>query len=176
MGVAPPLMHLRGLSLRFGTKVLFDGTDLTVSRGDRICLVGRNGTGKSTLLKVAAGAVVADSGERFVQPGTRIAYLAQDPDLSAFASVHDAVADGLVDPHETYLADAIIAELDLRPDAVPAALSGGEARARGDCPRAGRRSRHSAARRAHQPPRPADHRMAGRAAGGIFRRPRGDQP
>ncbi len=121
-------MHLRGLSLRFGTKVLFDGTDLTVSRGDRICLVGRNGTGKSTLLKVAAGTVVADSGERFVQPGTRIAYLAQDPDLSAFATVRDAVADGLVDPHETYLADALIAELSLRAEAVPAALSGGEAR------------------------------------------------
>ena len=126
--MAPPLMHVRGLSLRFGTKVLFDGADLAVSRGDRICLVGRNGAGKSTLLKVAAGLTQADDGEHFVQPGMRLAYLPQEPDLSAFATVGDAVAAGLADPSERFRADAILEELGLSSDAVPTALSGGGSR------------------------------------------------
>ncbi len=126
--MAPPLMHLRGLSLRFGTKVLFDGTDLAVSRGDRICLVGRNGTGKSTLLKVAAGLILPDAGERFVQPGARVAYLPQEPDLSEFPTVAAAVTAGLADPAEAFRADAMIAEMGLRGDADPKLLSGGELR------------------------------------------------
>ncbi len=121
-------MHVRGLSLRFGTKVLFDGADLAVSRGDRICLVGRNGTGKSTLLKVAAGLVQADAGERFVQPGTRLAYLPQDPDLSAHATAIDAVAEVLADPAERFRAAAVLADLGVAPEADPRALSGGECR------------------------------------------------
>ncbi|SBV96505.1 Holdfast attachment protein C [uncultured Alphaproteobacteria bacterium] len=121
-------MHLRGLSLRFGTKVLFDGAEIAVSRGDRICLVGRNGAGKSTLLKVAAGLIAADDGERFVQPGVRLAYLPQEPDLSGYGSVGAVVASGLADPSETFRADALIAELGLAADADPGTLSGGEAR------------------------------------------------
>ena len=126
--MAPPLLNLRGLSLAFGAKVVFAGADLAVARGDRICLVGRNGTGKSTLLKVAAGLVRPDAGECFVQPGTRLAYLPQDPDLSAWATVRDAVAAGLSDPSHTYKAEAILAELGLDPASSTAGLSGGEAR------------------------------------------------
>ncbi|MBN2753118.1 MAG: ATP-binding cassette domain-containing protein [Rhodospirillaceae bacterium] len=126
--MAPPLMHVRGLSLRFGSKVLFDGAELAVSRGDRICLVGRNGTGRSTLLKVAAGLISADSGERFVQPGVRLAYLPQDPVLSGHATVGEAVAEGLVDASETYRVEALLGELGVSPEAAPGALSGGESR------------------------------------------------
>jgi ATP-binding cassette subfamily F protein uup len=126
--LAPPLMHVRGLSLRFGTKVLFDGADLAVSRGDRICLVGRNGAGKSTLLKVAAGEMHADDGERFVQPGTRLSYLPQEPDFSAYATAEDAVAEGLADAAERFRVAAILADLGVAPEADPRALSGGECR------------------------------------------------
>ncbi len=121
-------MHVRGLSLRFGNKVLFDAADLALSRGDRICLVGRNGAGKSTLLKVAAGLVHADAGERFVQPGTRVSYLPQEPDFSAHATAGDAVAQGLADPSERFRVAAILAELGVSPEASPLALSGGESR------------------------------------------------
>ncbi|MGE4527952.1 MAG: ABC-F family ATP-binding cassette domain-containing protein [Rhodospirillaceae bacterium] len=126
--MAPPLMHVRGLSLRFGTKVLFDGAELAVSRGDRICLVGRNGAGKSTLLKVAAGLVSADAGDRFVQPGARLAYLPQEPDFAGRASAGEVVAEGLADPAETFRVAAILGELGVPPEASPDALSGGEGR------------------------------------------------
>jgi len=126
--VAPPILYLKDLSLRFGTKVLFNGTEMSVSQGDRICLVGRNGTGKSTLLKVAAGIVHPDDGERFVQPGTRMAYLPQEPDLSEFNTVADVVSAGLRDPSETYLVDMLASELNLDLHADPSKLSGGEAR------------------------------------------------
>ncbi len=59
---------------------------LSIAAGDRICLVGRNGSGKSTLLQIVAGLAEPDSGERSVQPGTRVSYLPQEPDLSGFAT------------------------------------------------------------------------------------------
>src|SRR5215469_177627 len=79
-----PLLLLRDVSLTFSATPLLSGAGLTVAAGDRICLVGRNGSGKSTLLRIAASLVEPDAGERFVQPGTRISYLPQEPDLSGF--------------------------------------------------------------------------------------------
>src|SRR3546814_13496297 len=77
--VAPPVVALRGAQLGFGGRPLFAGVDLPVAKGDRLCLVGRNGSGKSTLLKALSGELDIDEGERFVQPGARLAYLPQDP-------------------------------------------------------------------------------------------------
>ena len=91
---SPPLLALRDVRLTFGGSPLFEGVTTWVGRGDKTCLVGRNGSGKSTLLKVLAGEVLADSGERFVQPGTRIAYLPQDPVLDG-ATVAEYVTLGL---------------------------------------------------------------------------------
>lgn len=81
-----PRLLLRDASLTFSTMPLLSGAELTISARDRICLVGRNGSGKSTLLRIAAGLVETDTGERSVQPGTRISYLPQEPDLSGFAT------------------------------------------------------------------------------------------
>src|SRR5438045_8718917 len=80
----PPLLLLQNISLTFGATPLLDGAALAVATGDRICLVGRNGSGKSILLRIAAGLVQADAGERFAQPGTTIQYLPQEPDLAGF--------------------------------------------------------------------------------------------
>ena len=82
----PPLLLLQEISLTFGTTPLLSGASLAVAAGDRICLVGRNGSGKSTLLRVAAGLVQPDGGERFAQPGVRISYLPQEPDVTGFAT------------------------------------------------------------------------------------------
>ena len=78
---------------------LLDGAELSVGAGDRLCLVGRNGSGKSTLLKIAAGLMEADGGTRFAQPGATVRYLAQEPDLSGYATTRDYVEAGL-NPHD----------------------------------------------------------------------------
>ena len=98
----PTLLQLQDISLSFGVVPLLSGAMLAVAAGDRICLVGRNGSGKSTLLRIAAGLVQVDTGERFAQPGARIQYLPQEPDLAGFgttlayveAGFDSATADG----------------------------------------------------------------------------------
>ncbi len=126
---APPLLSLRDVRLTFGGKPLFEGVTTWVGRGDKTCLVGRNGSGKSTLLKVLAGQIEADSGERFVQPGTRVAYLPQDPALDG-ASVADYVAAGLPEAErdQTYRVEAVLEAVKLSGTLDPATLSGGEGR------------------------------------------------
>ena len=126
--MAPPLLTLRDIYLTFGGTPLLEGAALSVSRGERLCLVGRNGSGKSTLLKIAAGLIEADSGERFLQPGTSIRYLPQEPDLSGFETSLDYVVDGLAPGDDPYRAQHLLDLLGLTGEEEPARLSGGEAR------------------------------------------------
>ncbi|WP_207476851.1 ABC-F family ATP-binding cassette domain-containing protein [Arenibaculum pallidiluteum] len=125
-----PLVALRGAAVTFGGRPLFEGVDLALGRGDKACLVGRNGTGKSTLMKVLAGTMQLDGGERFLQPGARIAYLSQEPDFGAFATVRDFVAAGLPEREsdQAYRVEAVMDHLSVPADRLPANLSGGEAR------------------------------------------------
>src|ERR1700727_2490548 len=100
----PPLLTLQDIALTFGTAPLLAGAGLSVSTGNRVCLVGRNGSGKSPLLRIAAGLVEPDAGRRFAQPGATIRYLPQEPDLSGFATTLAYVEAGLIaeadeDPH-----------------------------------------------------------------------------
>ncbi|GAB4181310.1 MAG: ATP-binding cassette domain-containing protein [Thalassobaculales bacterium] len=121
----PPLIALRGATIRLAERLLVEEADIAVARGERIALVGRNGSGKTTLLKALAGWIEPDRGERFVQPGARIAYLPQDPLLPAEQSVRDHVIEGLpagARPHE---AEAAISGLGLDGDALLGTLSGG---------------------------------------------------
>ncbi|WES31020.1 ABC-F family ATP-binding cassette domain-containing protein [Varunaivibrio sulfuroxidans] len=128
--MAPPLLSLQDISLTFGGAPLFQGIALALSRGERTCLVGRNGSGKSTLLKIVAGLIEPDDGVRFMQPGVKIAYLPQEPDLSGYATVRDFVAATLPEEErgQTFRADALLGEVGLDPDADPSAFSGGEAK------------------------------------------------
>ena len=127
--MAPPILALRDVQLTFGGNPVFTGVTLSVAQGEKICLVGRNGSGKSTLLKVLAGEVATDSGERFVQPGTRIVYLPQDPPLSG-ASVRDFVAEGLPEAErdQMWRVDTILDALKISGDRDPNRMSGGEGR------------------------------------------------
>ncbi|MBX9635563.1 MAG: ATP-binding cassette domain-containing protein, partial [Magnetospirillum sp.] len=125
----PPLLSLRDVRLTFGGTPLFEGVTTWVSRGDKTCLVGRNGSGKSTLLKVFAGDILADSGERFVQPGARIAYLPQDPQLDG-DTIADYVTLGLPEDErdQTYRVDTVMDALGIDGSRSPTQLSGGEGR------------------------------------------------
>ena len=126
--MAPPLLTLKGVRLTFGGTPLLTGAELQVSVGDRIGLVGRNGSGKSTFLKIAAGIVMPDDGERFLQPGLRIEYLPQEPDLSAYATVLEYVEDVFAESEDPYRARLLLNELGLEGAERTAHLSGGEGR------------------------------------------------
>ena len=126
--MAPPLLLLQDIRLSLGTAPLLDGADLAVGAGERICLVGRNGSGKSTLLKIAAGHLAPDGGTRFLQPGTTVRYLPQEPDLAGFATALDYVQAGLGPGDDPHRARALLERLGLAGDEDPAHLSGGEAR------------------------------------------------
>jgi ATP-binding cassette subfamily F protein uup len=91
-----PILTLRNVHLSYGLPLL-DGVDLTVERGERVCVLGRNGEGKSTLLRVIAGEVVPDDGTVAVPEGVRVARLPQDVPPGLAGSLFDVVADGLGD-------------------------------------------------------------------------------
>ncbi len=89
------LIVLSDACLAFGHVDLLSHADLSVSENERIGLIGRNGTGKSSLLKILAGLQQPDSGTLQLRQGLRVAFLAQEPDLNEQASVFDQVAVGI---------------------------------------------------------------------------------
>ena len=122
-----PLLQLSGISLTFGGDPVFDKLDLVVHPGDRVALVGRNGLGKSTLMKVMAGLVEADAGTRVVSPGVTVGYMEQDPDLSAYETLGDYAAANLPEGEEYKV--AVVAEgLKFNPETPVVSASGGERR------------------------------------------------
>ncbi len=90
-----PLLTLDNATLAFGHWPLLDGAALILDRGDRLGLIGRNGTGKSSLLKVCAGLQSLDDGVFWKSPDARVAYVPQEPDFNPDHTVFEAVADGL---------------------------------------------------------------------------------
>ncbi len=126
----PPIYTLKGVSLAFGDNQLFENVELYINRGDKISLVGRNGSGKSTLLKIIAGILEPDNGEIFVQPGTKIAYMPQEPDLSKYLTLRDVVLSGLEEKsaNQEYKADIWIEKLGILDAQETKSASGGEQR------------------------------------------------
>ena len=125
---SPPLLLLKDIRLTFGGRPLLEGAEISVSPGERLGLVGRNGSGKSTLLKIAAGTVEADDGSRFLQPGSTIRYLAQEPDFSGFSTALAFVEAGLAPGDDAHRATYLLDSLGVPADADPTHLSGGEGR------------------------------------------------
>ncbi len=126
--MSPPILILKDIKLTFGGTPLLEGAELVISDHDRICLVGRNGSGKSTLLKIAAGIVAADSGDSFLQPGTTVRYLSQEPDFSNYATTLAYAEAGLEESDNKYRAAYLLEQLGLTGEEDPKNLSGGEVR------------------------------------------------
>lgn len=129
------MVHLIGahdISLHFPTRTLFDGLTIGVDAGDRIGIVGKNGDGKSTLMKLLTGAMTPDSGRVTRRGGTRVGMLSQQDDLDPAITVKQALV-GDVDDHE-WAANPRIREVldglakDIDPNATVATLSGGQRR------------------------------------------------
>jgi ATP-binding cassette subfamily F protein uup len=92
-----PLVSLEHVSIAYGHLPLLDDASLQIEPRERVCVIGRNGTGKSTLLQIISGDQLPDAGNVWRQPGLRIARLVQDVPLSADRPVFDVVAEGLGD-------------------------------------------------------------------------------
>ncbi|MBI3715930.1 MAG: ATP-binding cassette domain-containing protein [Betaproteobacteria bacterium] len=89
------LLHLQELCLAYGDVALLDHADFAIENNERIALIGRNGAGKSSLLKIIAGEIVADDGKVNKATTLRVALVPQEPRFEEGVSVFDAVAAGL---------------------------------------------------------------------------------
>src|SRR5688572_8506964 len=92
-----PLITLDHVSHAYGYVPLLDDSSLQLDAGERVCVIGRNGTGKSTLLQIVSGAQLPDAGAVWRQPGLRIGSLSQDVPLNDPRPVFDVVSEGLGD-------------------------------------------------------------------------------
>lgn len=128
----PPVLSYEDLGLVQGTGWLFRDINLHIGPRDRLALIGRNGAGKTTMLRLIAGEIEADRGRRTVQPGVRVVMLAQDPDFKGFATLNDwALAGDDAPPAHEVAAIADQIGIDLSRDAATA--SGGERRRAAIC-------------------------------------------
>lgn len=91
------LIQLKQVSILFGQPPLLDNADFNLHEKERVCVVGRNGSGKSTMLQVLSGEIKVDGGQRIVSSHVNIARLAQDPPTNNDISLFDYVAEGLAD-------------------------------------------------------------------------------
>jgi len=89
------LLKLDKYQLHYGEQVIFDSLELILDPGDRLCIIGRNGVGKSTLLKCIQGEITPDSGERWLNAGTKVASLSQDLPDADDTLVFDMIANAM---------------------------------------------------------------------------------
>jgi len=100
MAAPAVLLRLDNVTLSYGARPLLDHVQLQIDAAERVCLVGRNGEGKSSLLRLLTGAALPDEGTVWVRPGVRVAYLVQDIGVATEGSVEAIVAGAAPDPHD----------------------------------------------------------------------------
>ena len=127
-----PILTINDLSHAFGGPPVLDDVNLQIDAGDRVCLVGRNGSGKSTFMRLLAAEMKPDTGTIVRSPGARIARLPQEIPHDVTGSVYDVVVSGMVplsDHEEEWEQDVrienLLERMDLSSTADFAALSGG---------------------------------------------------
>src|SRR5687768_985978 len=92
-----PLLTADSLHKSFGTRTLFTGVSLSIEEGEKVGVIGANGTGKSTLFKILGKLEAADSGSIAIRRGASVGYLAQDPEFSPGDTIIRAVSGGRVE-------------------------------------------------------------------------------
>jgi ATP-binding cassette subfamily F protein uup len=101
MAAPSVLLRLDDVTLSFGARPLLEHVQLQIEEAERVCLVGRNGEGKSSLLRLLAGMAMPDEGAVWIRPGVRVAYLVQDIGVEAEGSVESIVAGQAYDPGDS---------------------------------------------------------------------------
>lgn len=122
------LINLRDIRVSFGNAPVLDGIQFQIEPGERVCLVGRNGEGKSTLLKLISRELAPDGGDISLQKGARVASLSQEVPDDISGRVREVVSTSPDESHhqaEDYEVEAALHRLDLDPDAEFGTLSGG---------------------------------------------------
>ena len=125
--MAAPILSFEGLGLIQGSGWLFRGLDVHVGQRDRLALIGRNGAGKTTFLRLLAGQIDPDEGRRTIVPGTRVILLEQDPKVDGYATLRDFALRG-PDAPASYEVEAIADQLGIDLSREAATASGGERR------------------------------------------------
>ncbi|MCF7729709.1 MAG: ATP-binding cassette domain-containing protein [Chthoniobacterales bacterium] len=126
-----PLFQLHQVTLSYGSLPLLDHVNLQIERGERICLVGRNGTGKTSLMRLMTREEVPSEGEVITAPGTVVTYLSQEIPDQITGSVMEVLRSGLPlnNPEEEWESDmrleALAERISLRGDDSFSSLSGG---------------------------------------------------
>ena len=123
-----PILSAQNILLRFGGPPLLDNVSFDIEAGDRICLVGRNGEGKSTLLKVLTGEMEANSGEIIKKAGLKVSRMIQEIPSHLDGTVRDIVMGHLMDCSHNATAEAILGKTGIDADALYDSLSGGQKR------------------------------------------------
>ena len=124
-----PILSAQNISLRFSGPPLLDNASFDIEAGDRICLVGRNGEGKSTLLKIIQGEMGMDSGEIVKRTGLKVSRMVQEIPAHMEGTVRDVVMAGIAqDGHHDAHAEAILGKTGIAADALFDGLSGGQKR------------------------------------------------
>ena len=124
-----PILSAQNISLRFSGPPLLDNASFDIEAGDRICLVGRNGEGKSTLLKIIQGEMGMDCGDIVKRTGLKVSRMVQEIPAHMEGTVRDVVMAGIAqDGHHDAHAEAILGKTGIAADALFDGLSGGQKR------------------------------------------------
>ncbi len=124
-----PIFYIKDGNLSFADKIVLSELELYVYPGDKICLVGRNGSGKSSLMKLVAGEYELDNGELFQDPIINVGYLKQDILLKENSSIYQFILEGIKNPEENkYLVDIMLEKLQINGNLELKNCSGGQVR------------------------------------------------
>ncbi len=129
-----PLLSLHNVSLSFGGEKLLDNITLHIEQNDRACIIGRNGTGKSSLLKLINNDYSPDSGEIYTAKNLKTSYLPQEIPHNIYGTVAEVVRSWLIKNVQTdsdankQITGKVLSHLSLNPDSDFSTLSGGQKR------------------------------------------------
>lgn len=125
----PPVLSIRNATVSYAKKVLFENLNLNIFPNDRICLIGKNGAGKTSLMNLIAGLIDSDCGERWVKPSCNIGYLTQNNELPIGLKISEFLSeDLLLNEDKNYLIDIVCSSLNIDKEAKTDKLSGGQAK------------------------------------------------
>lgn len=124
-----PILSLRNITISFAKKIIFENLNLNLFSSDRVCLIGKNGVGKSTLMNCIANLIDLDFGERWIAPNIIMGHLTQSEKILENISIFDFIKQDIkLDDHKEYLIDIICDKLKLDKNQNTSNLSGGQKR------------------------------------------------